>query len=245
LRTGVAVPPPIETGARNPQKHKKAEIIRLYNALGSNKMANPKTDDLEAVRAVVEAIGNFKPEEQERIIRWVAEKLGLPQPFLSTAHTLSIPSQQGSAPSVTPHVPASPPGGVADIRTFIAEKKPRNDVQFAAAVAYYYRFEAPPADRKEAIDKEDLQQAARKAGRERFTNPRTTLFNAHTLGLLDKGAEKATFTINSVGENLIAMTLPDGSAGGKPGKKKKKKKKVKKAARAAARVAPLKKAKKA
>jgi hypothetical protein len=209
-------------------------------------MANPKTDDLEAVRAVVEAIGNFKPEEQQRIIRWVAEKLGLPQPFVSTAHTVSIPSQQGSAPPVTPHLPASPPGGVADIRTFIAEKKPRNDVQFAAAVAYYYRFEAPLADRKEAIDKEDLQQAARKAGRERFTNPRTTLFNAHTLGLLDKGAEKATFTINSVGENLIAMTLPDGSAGGKPGKKKKKKKKkVKKTARAAARIAPLKKAKKA
>jgi len=49
-------------------------------------------------------------------------------------------------------------------------RKPRNDVQFAAAVAYYYRFEAPPADRKEAIDKEDLQEAARKAGRERFAN---------------------------------------------------------------------------
>jgi len=171
-------------------------------------MANSKTDDLEAVRTVIDAIGNFKPEEQQRIIRWVAEKLGLPQPFVSAAHNPSIPPPPGVVPAATPHHPTPTQGGVADIRTFIAEKKPRNDVQFAAAVAYYYRFEAPPADRKEAIDKEDLQEAARKAGRERFANPRTTLFNAHTLGLLDKGTEKATFTINSVGENLIAMTLP-------------------------------------
>jgi hypothetical protein len=56
---------------------------------------------------------------------------------------------------------------------------------------------------------------------------------------LDKGTEKATFTINSVGENLIAMTLPDGSAIAKPGKKKKK------AVKPALKKAPLKKAKKA
>jgi hypothetical protein len=28
------------------------------------------------------------------------------------------------------------------------------------------------------------------------------------LGLLDKGLERGTYTINSVGENLVAMTLP-------------------------------------
>lgn len=207
-----------------------------------NKMGKPKTDDLEAVRAVLEAIENFKPEEQQRIIRWVAEKLGLPQPFVATAHNLSIPPQPETGSAATPHLPAHSPGVIADIRTFIAEKKPRNDVQFAAAVAYYYRFEAQPADRKDAIDKEDLQEAARKAGRERFASPIATLFNAHKLGLLDKGAEKATFAINSVGENLIAMTLPDGSADAKPGKKKKKKKT---AVRRALKKAPLKKTKKA
>ena len=47
------------------------------------------------------------------------------------------------------------------------------------------------------------------------------LNNAHTLGLLDRGAEKGTYSINSVGENLVAMTLPDGTAAAKSGKKKK------------------------
>ena len=75
-------------------------------------------------------------------------------------------------------------------------------------VAYYYRFEAPPAERKDAINKEDLQEAMRLAGRQRFNNPLQTLANAHIVGLLDRGSEKATFTLNSVGENLVAMTLP-------------------------------------
>src|SRR5439155_18938021 len=112
-----------------------------------------------------------------------------------------------SALTSLPALPTSS-GATTDIKTFIATKKPSKDVQFAAAVAYYYRFEAAPAERKDSIDKDDLQEAARKAGRERFANPLQTLRNAHTLGLLDKGSEKWTFTINSVGENLVAMTLP-------------------------------------
>jgi hypothetical protein len=110
-----------------------------------------------------------------------------------------------------------------DIKSFTTNKKPRSDVQFAAAVAYYYRFEAPQAKRKDAINKDDLQEAARKANRERFANPLKTLRNAHQLGMLDKGSEKATFTINSVDENLVAMTLPgDDTNNSKPTKAGKK-----------------------
>jgi hypothetical protein len=101
----------------------------------------------------------------------------------------------------------------------MAEKDPKKDVHIAAVVAYYHRFEGPPAQRKDAINKEDLQEAMRLAGRPRFRNPLTTLNNAHILGLLDRGAEKATFTLNSVGENLVAMTLP-GTGNSSPGRKK-------------------------
>ena len=138
-------------------------------------------------------------------MRWVAEKLGLPQPFASSVHVVAPPS--GTPLGVTqPAPPAS--ARTKDIKTFIAEKDPKKDVQAAAVVAYYYRFEAPPAERKDAINKEDLQEAMRLAGRQRFNNPLQTLANAHIVGLLDRGSEKATFTLNSVGENLVAMTLP-------------------------------------
>ena len=167
---------------------------------------NAPKDDLEAVRAVVDAIKDFKSDEQQRIFRWVAEKLGLPQPFASSVHV----------------VPPPVPAGTKDIKTFIAEKDPKKDVQVAAVVAYYYRFEAPPAERKDAINKEDLQEAMRLAGRPRFNNPLQTLANAHIVGLLDRGSEKATFTLNSVGENLVAMTLPGtGSAVLRPKRAKK------------------------
>jgi hypothetical protein len=169
-------------------------------------MTTPK-DDLDAVRVVVEAIKDFKSDEQQRIFRWVAEKLGLPQPFGPSVHTLPTISPASSTILPTPSHQQPGPSSV-DIKSFIANKRPRSDVQFAAAVAYYYRFEAPVAERKDAINKDDLQEATRKVGRERFANPLQTLNNAHTLGLLDRGSEKATFTINSVGENLIAMTLP-------------------------------------
>lgn len=120
----------------------------------------------------------------------------------------------------------------------MAEKDPKKDVQVAAVVAYLYRFEAPPSERKDSINKDDLQEAMRLAGRPRFNNPLQTLSNAHIVGLLDRGSEKATFTINSVGENLVAMTLP-GSGNALPRPKNAKKKAKKKVV---AKSAPTKKA---
>lgn len=157
-----------------------------------------KIDDLEAVRVLVDTLGNFDAKDQERIIRWAREKLGL--------HTLPPPDQTHHQAGSTEH--HRPPGQGSDIKTFVSQKNPTSDTQFAATVAYYYRFEAPQNQRKDTITAEDLQDACRKAGRERLKIPGQTLRNAVGLGLLDKGSERGTFTINTVGENLVAMTLP-------------------------------------
>jgi hypothetical protein len=176
-------------------------------------------DDIEAVKKIVETVKDLKKEDQERVFRWAAEKLGL------INHLASPPTPPPPLPPAQPgtgthhHAPASTLGGM-NIKAFIAEKRPRSDVQYAAAVAYYYRFEASQAEKKDQINSEDLQESTRKAGRERFGNPLQTLGNAHKLGLLDRGADRGTFVINSVGENLVAMTLPDGEAVKKPAKKR-------------------------
>jgi hypothetical protein len=186
-------------------------------------MSAPKKDDLEAVRIIIDLLADFSKEEQERIFRWTAEKLAL-APVAASASGAMRHSATEPQTAVTA-------GASTDIKSFMSQKKPRNDVQFAAAAAYYYRFEAPPAERKEAINKEDLQEAARKANHERFSNPSQTLANAHNLGLLDRGSEKATFVINSVGENLVAMTLPDGALATKPRSEKRAKKSIAKVKR--------------
>jgi hypothetical protein len=178
------------------------------------------TDDLEAVRTVTTALGGFSPEEQERIIRWAREKLGLapaprnlpeaPAPEPSTA---AMPQRHRE-----PTDAAQPPAPRRDLKTFVTAKSPKSDVQFAATAAYFYRFEASPEQRRNEIDSAILQDACRLAGRKRFKHPRMTLNNAKNLGLLDKTSE-GKYTINTVGENLVAMALPSQSRGSAKGKK--------------------------
>jgi hypothetical protein len=160
-----------------------------------------QTDDLEAVRVLVNTLEKFEKPEQERIIRWAREKLGLElQQNNRQAIQQQFPAQSQQLNSFS--------GQVKDLKSFIATKIPRNDRQFATAVAYYYKFEAPIPDRKESIDSAILQDATRLANRERLKNPGQTLRNSNFNGLLDKAEEKGFYKINTVGENLIAMTLP-------------------------------------
>jgi len=161
-------------------------------------MTNPTStppDDFETVKIIVSALQNFQKEDQQRILRWAQEKLSLipAQP--------SPPAQQTAEQQRVSRM---------DIKTFMEQKKPQSDIEFAAAVAYYYRFEAPENERKEEISTVDLQDAARKVPRERLKRPIYTLHNAFKGGLLDKGSTKGSFKINTVGENLVAMTLPFG-----------------------------------
>ena len=167
-----------------------------------------KPDDLDALRTVIDALEPFDRSDKERIIRWAIEKLGIDGPkFLTSPQNISI---GGQAPP--------PVGGTGpDIKSFIASKAPQSDNHLAAVVAYYYKFEAPV--KKESITKEDILNACRLAGTARPKRPQQTLVNAHQIGLLDKGSDKGSYEINSVGENLVAVTLPASSTGTPPKRK--------------------------
>ena len=97
-------------------------------------MVKTTPDDFEAVRKVVETLQPFETKDQERILRWAREKLGLTTSpkgeMASVAHT----SDQSAANISTTGKPT-------DIKTFVDFKKPLSDSQFAATVAYYYRFD--------------------------------------------------------------------------------------------------------
>jgi hypothetical protein len=174
-------------------------------------------DDLDAIRTIVEELKPFEPEEQMRIVRWAFEKLGLhtvpaaqATPSLPGAITPTQVSQQSAAPA--PTLPIPTPTN-RDIKSFVAEKNPANDMQFSATIAYFYSFEAPEEQKKSEIGSGDLQEACRLTGRERLANPGQTLRNAAYNGLLDKGSDKGNYKINTVGENLVALTLPASDSG--------------------------------
>ena len=189
-----------------------------------SKVSDDTPDDLEAVRRITEALKPFKTEEQDRIIRWAKEKLGLqipPQvPTQNEPHNIVTQTTTSHSLIHKTH---------SNIKTFVTEKDPTTDTHLATTVAYYYRFEAPEAERKDSISQEELQEACRMADCKRIKYPRQTLNNAYKEGLLDKTGEKGDYKINTVGENLVAMTLPGGVAEKSNSRKRASKKAIKKA----------------
>jgi hypothetical protein len=169
--------------------------------------ATKTPDDLEAVRTIAAALSPFKKDDQERIIRWAREKVGL-SVQTETTPSAAAPPVVSSTPATTSthHAPPAATGG--NIKQFVEQKSPKSDMHFATVVAYYHRFNAPPAERKNSVGAEDLQDACRKADRERLTRPGQTLINAFQAGLLDR-EDRGKFAINAVGENLVAMALPE------------------------------------
>jgi hypothetical protein len=86
-------------------------------------------------------------------------------------------------------------------------KAPKSDQQFTAVVAYFYQFEAKSNEKKDAIDASVMKEAARLAGRPQVSRWNMTLTNAKNAGYLD-AAGNGKFKLSSVGENLVAITLP-------------------------------------
>lgn len=158
--------------------------------------------DFVAAEEIKAILRDREKNEQERILRWVAESLNL-----ASAPTSAPPTPQASPIQPTETAIASPSHAI-DLRTFVDEKQPRTDTQFAATIAYFYRFMAPESERKDTITTQDLQTASRLANRKRFDSPSVPLNNAVANGFLDRGG-RGEYRINAVGENLIAMTLPE------------------------------------
>jgi len=171
------------------------------------------SEDFDSAKSVVDKLASISRERQERILRWVSESLGIAHTGPASVLGPLTPGAIISTPGVVT------PGTAKDIKAFISEKAPKSDQQFAAAVAYYYRFEAPAASRRDAIDGGVLTEAARLAGWHRPKKPTNTLNNARKAGYLDS-ADRGTFTLNNVGENLVAMAMPGGNAGAKAPKTK-------------------------
>lgn len=191
-------------------------------AKGEVKTAKKKRDNLEAARTVRDALQGFTSEEQQLILRWAAESLGI-APIASAPAPRLVERPEPPPATLSGSSISSKPAGqtpIKDVKTFVDEKNPQTDIHLAATIAYFYRFEAPEAERKEGIDAAFIRDALRLAGRPgQLVKPLQTLNNAHAKGLLDRNA-RGRFSINSVGENLVGMTLPMKSIGKKAPKQK-------------------------
>jgi hypothetical protein len=187
-------------------------------------------DDFEAAKTVVEKLKDLPRERQERVLRWVTESLGITNPVVARPS----PAPPNDPPAPAGPTPPTPPRTANDIRSFVAEKQPKTDIQYVTVAAYYYRFEAPEGQRKTTIDSELAQESTRHANYERLSNPGKTLNNAKRQGYLNS-RDRGQFEISTVGENLVARGLPAQGASARTAKRPAPKKSKKAKAKAAPR----------
>lgn len=178
-------------------------------------MSDSQISDFETAKAISDLLIGLDKDRQHRVLRWVAESLDV---ALHTHAPKSSEARSALDSSPLQGEPQKLPKSAQDIKTFMENKQPKSDIQFATATAYYYRFEATPDQRKESITADNLQDAARLVGRQRFAHPVMTLNNAKNQGYLDL-ASRGAYRVNSVGENLVAMTLPNAGEGQMKGKR--------------------------
>jgi len=186
---------------------------------------NQSFNDLDAVKKLVEALEQFNDEERARIIRWACERLGMNN--ISNIKEIVNPLNVSKPTNQVQSEQSASERKQIDIKSFVNGKNPTSDAQFVAVVAYYFKFEAPDDQRKEFIISDDLNEAARQADWARFVKPANTLNNVYNQsGYLNK-VEHGKYKLNAVGENLVAMVLPD-NGDSKVVKKKKRNNIVKK-----------------
>ena len=179
---------------------------------------------LDAAQKIVVELQGMTSENQSLALQFAMQTLRLAPP---TAHPTPVPGP------AQPHAPLTQAatgtlGQPTDIKAFTVAKAPKSDQQFTAVVAYFYQFEAKQSDRKEAVDADVMKEAARLAGWPQVKRWAMTLTNAKNAGYLDPAGD-GRFKLSSVGENLVAITLPGNGAagggnGGGSGKKASKKK---------------------
>jgi hypothetical protein len=165
---------------------------------------------LDAAQKIVAELHGMTPENQALALKFAMETLALQLPVSHVRPMI--------APAHLPHAGQPPLVGTpvqrTDIKSFTTAKGPKSDQQFAAVVAYYYQFEAPADQRKDSIDVETMKEAARLVGRRQAPQWRFTLQNATNAGYLSVGG-RGSYKLSPVGENLVAISLPDNATSGK------------------------------
>lgn len=160
--------------------------------------ADKKISIGQAIDQVLSALEGFDGKARATILNVVSTHLGVSNPPHSRPEVVAV---EVDATSKGP-TPARQIATV-DIRTLKEEKAPRTAIQMACVVAYYLSeyLEKP------TITAEDVEKYFKQA---RFKLPKNTgqvLIDAKFAGYMDN-AVRGSYTLNAVGYNLVAHSLP-------------------------------------
>lgn len=155
--------------------------------------------ELKAMNSIVAALKPLTEEERRRVLEYVLGRFG------ALALQAQVPPL--SVPTAATPVAASVAGTMHDIRTLKEAKAPKSANEMAALVAYYVSELAPAAERKQEINRADIERYFKNAGYKLTANAGQTLVNAKHAGYLDPGSDTGQYKLNPVGYNLVVHRL--------------------------------------
>ena len=176
---------------------------------------NSDDAELRAIQVLIEALSELDKIARERVLAYVFKRLDMqaPGPDVHSSGVQPVSERKPSEAQLPQEAPSTAHGAFTDIRSFAEQKKPRSANEMAAVVAYYLQYEAPSNERKDAINKTDVERYFHLAKFRMPRDGRFTLANSKNAGYLDhKG--KGHFSLNPVGYNLVAHKLGAGSGSG-------------------------------
>jgi len=171
-------------------------------------MSDTVDQEVEAIKIVLAALAPLSAKARVSVLEYAMKRLEI------TA--VSAPPVGGMPPG---KLPPSKPGieggapseGSLHIKEFKGSKKPRSANEMAALVAYYLVNLAPHSQRKETVNQSDMETFFKIAEYPLPKQIRVTLQNAKTAGYFD-AAGSGEYRLNAVGHNLVAHSMPRGSA---------------------------------
>jgi hypothetical protein len=152
----------------------------------------------QAIDAIIDALGSLDETSQATAIRAACDHLKIrPPDNLAVGKTSpgGIPSLSGTAVAPT------------DIRALKQLKQPSSANEMAALIAFYLSEVVPEAERKTAVEQEDMTKYFKQAGFPLPKAPQVLLTNAKNAGYFD-AVGSGKYRLNAVGYNLVAHNLP-------------------------------------
>lgn len=146
----------------------------------------PGDPELEAMNAIVNLTADLDPDGRRRVAAWFADREGV------------VPSTT-AAPTNQVGVPAR--GGT--IKEFVRAKRPANDVDRVAALAYHVTTEGG----SDGVATKDLSKARIEAAIPAF-NVSRAVSHAQRAGYLTSGTRKGSYQLTAAGESLVEA-MPD------------------------------------
>ena len=172
---------------------------------------NPTSEDVElkAINVIVAALSPLKEEQRLRALEYVLRRFNAVALQPAPVTTAPQAFQPTASPSQTAFTAGAPPT-MLDIRSLKETKQPKSANEMATLVAFYLSEVASPIERKEEIDKTDIERYFKLANFRLTANPGQTLVNAKNAGYLDAGSGTGQYKLNPVGYNLVAHRMGSG-----------------------------------